>query len=66
MTEPIPEEQKWRREPADEKGWFMLTNPATGKVLTSHKPLYLGITGTKNQYTRSPCLVGFQLVRSLI
>ena len=44
--EPIPEEQKWRKELADDKGWFKLTNPATGKVLTAHKTDWLSITGT--------------------
>merc|ERR1712037_642741 len=42
--EPIPEEQKWRKEPADKNGWFMLTNPSTGKVLTAHKNDWLSIT----------------------
>ena len=44
--EPIPDEQKWRREPVDDKGWFKLTNPATNKVLTAHKSDWLSITGT--------------------
>ena len=44
--EPIPDEQKWRREPVDDKGWFKLTNPATNKVLTAHKNDWLSITGT--------------------
>jgi hypothetical protein len=42
--EPIPDEQKWRREPVDDKGWFKLTNPATNKVLTAHKSDWLSIT----------------------
>ena len=44
--EPIPEEQKWRKEPKDKNGWFKLTNPATGKVLTAHKTDWLSLTGT--------------------
>ena len=30
---PISEEQKWYRGTSDENGWFLLTNPHTGKVL---------------------------------
>jgi hypothetical protein len=43
--EPIPEKQKWRKEPADENGWFKFTNPETNKVLTAHKVQWLSITG---------------------
>lgn len=42
--EPIPEKQKWRKEPADENGWFKFTNPETNKVLTAHKVQWLSIT----------------------
>ena len=38
---PINEEQKWQRGTANEFGWFQLTNPCTGKVLTAVKG-YLG------------------------
>ena len=31
---PISEGQKWHRGTANKNGWFLLTNPHTGKVLT--------------------------------
>ena len=30
---PISEGQKWHRKTADKNGWFLFTNPHTGKVL---------------------------------
>ena len=43
--EPIPEAQKWRREPKDENGWFKFTHPETEKVLSAHKTEWLSLQG---------------------
>ena len=32
----ISEKQKWHRGTANENGWFLLTNPHSGKVLTDY------------------------------
>ena len=37
---PISDEQKWYRGTADKNGWFLLTNPPSGKVLTENKNAY--------------------------
>ena len=33
---PISDEQKWYRGSADKNGWFLLSNPPSGKVLTEN------------------------------
>ena len=44
---PISEGQNWYRGTADENGWFLLTNPYSGKVLTENVMLdyYTTING---------------------
>ena len=42
---PISEEQIWHRGTANENGWFLLTNPHTGQVLTKVGNYFTTIDG---------------------
>ena len=44
--EPISDQQIWLRSTHDENGWFTLTNPHSGKILTASGSADLTVTGT--------------------
>ena len=44
--DPISDQQIWLRSIHDENGWFTLTNPHSGKILTASGSTDLTVTGT--------------------
>ena len=43
--DPISDQQIWQRSTHDENGWFTLTNPHSGKILTASGATDLALTG---------------------
>ena len=44
--DPISDQKIWQRSTHDENGWFTLTNPHSGKIVTASGATDLTVTGT--------------------